>query len=118
MRDILFRGKRIDNNEWVYGYLSFTYIDVKKARIYDSIEVRSYDVILNTVGEYTGINDVDGDDIFEGMTVYQKPILYSSNELDIVGKVKLYDGSWWIDSGYTAVLLFNTNCENKIVEEK
>lgn len=33
MREILFRGKRVDNGEWVEGYLSFVYIDVpEKAR--------------------------------------------------------------------------------------
>lgn len=35
MREILFRGKRVDNGELVYGYLCFVYIDnPQKAQLY------------------------------------------------------------------------------------
>ena len=43
MREILFRGKRVDNGEWVYG-----------------------NVELQTVGQYTGMTDCEGNKIFEG----------------------------------------------------
>ena len=66
MREYIFHGKRIDNGEWVEGNL--TVWPDGSASIDNGPTVTSplYAVIPESVGQYTGMNDVVGKRIFEG----------------------------------------------------
>ncbi len=68
-REIIFRGKRIDNGEWVEGFPYITHGGEHQIRYYDSesnIENCSHTVIPDTVGRFTGLTDRNGVKIFEG----------------------------------------------------
>ena len=67
MREILFRGKRTDNGEWVQGSPIFQdcYVLI---RFWNSeeFEYEEYLVIPESIGEFSGLTDKNGKKIFEG----------------------------------------------------
>lgn len=76
MREILFKAKRKDNNEWVYGWLLKTKYDTKRIFIRTfpnkDDDYENYVVIPETICEYTGLTDKNGVKIFEGDIIENK----------------------------------------------
>lgn len=93
MREIKFRGKRIDTGAWVYGDLQHVHkictteeAEQSGKRTMPVVRIANYDVDKETVGQFTGMYDMSGREVYEGDLLSW----YDNNLIEVV----------WYDAGF------------------
>lgn len=117
-RQIIFRGKRLDNGEWIYGDLEYNRAkNIARIHTYDNNGeyLMQHLVKPDTVGQFTGLTDKNDSPIYDGDIVEAYDL---DEELAFMGAVRyaLPDAAFGIDKGTGASLEpFEGNMTYKVV---
>ena len=106
MRKILFRGK--SGAKWAYGDL--WHLNDGRVTIRKDGEIFPYEVIPETVGQYTGLTDNNGNKIFEG-DIVAGALIWQEKRKN--GLVAFKDGSFglmWYRGGVEQFNAFTSMC--------
>lgn len=120
-RQIKFRGKRLDNGEWVYGDLEYNRArNIARIHTYDDDGeyLMQHLVEHESVGQFTGITDESGKEVYEGDILeanYKYDKLGHNGGVDPDNDCICY-GVVEFDKGYLAWVINIFKCEYPMTE--
>lgn len=101
MREVLFRGKQIDNGDWIEGYYlkadwngkEISAIIPQNTVLYSGNTIDSIiEIDPKTLCQYTGMNDK------KGKRIWENDIVRIENSMDEgIGNIEFYGGMWYVD---------------------
>jgi hypothetical protein len=115
MREIKFRGKRVDNGEWVYGYYSPVKLPIvgNVGHFINEGGYRAIEINFETVGQFIGLKDRDGKEAYyedyirfidtDGRAFEKRLWWNNEKQCTMVGEVEL---NKLIDSGFFQPFIF------------
>ena len=116
MRTIKFRGKT-KNGKWVYGQLVFDALKNDTPFIisaFSRFENWGDYVLPETIGQFTGHFDLNGNEIYDGDEGEITSIHVGVKADGFKGVVKYYESAFWVDNGSDAHLLWSDSYEFEI----
>lgn len=112
MKKIKFRGKSKETNEWVHGQL--LYLDNQPFIVGELVEANSeytnlewwQPVYPNSVGQFTGVEDLHGVEIYVNDVLDFTDFYYDGSDVPCRGEVVFENGGYHITNSYTESQLY------------
>ena len=106
VREILFRGKREDNGNWIVGSFHKSINDCYIIPL--PVVTSKSKVIPETVGQFTGLTDERGKNIFEGDIVRYSERRLGGEDVPVVNVVEFAEGGFAVNNYFINHWLWNS----------